>query len=49
MFSIATIVDETKDPCSDAFQMVEVGMSIKGNDRSTLCGSCVVTSLLDLI
>ena len=45
---MTTNVDETKDPCSDPFQVIEAGVSIEGNERSTLSG-CVVTGLSNFI
>ena len=49
VFLIMTILDETKNPCSDALQMIETGVPIKYNDRNIPIGSCIVTNPPDLI
>jgi hypothetical protein len=47
VFSITTILDKTKDPCSDAFQTIKTGVPIKCNDRSILISSRIMTNLLE--
>ena len=47
--SMLTVVNETKDPRSNAFQVIETGVTTEGNERSTLANTCVMTNLSNFL